>query len=176
MNNQKKELLAASFEELLTYIPFEDITVQNIVDNCQTSRTTFYRCFQDKYEIMDWIYQREADIFFSQFSYDSTIEFISSITKYFYSKKNYFSRIFKYSGQNSFVDFFIKYSIDVCKKRFTAIFGDDVPKEIMDSSKIYVPGVAYFYMHWALDGFKESPEDVTEIIYQTIPEPIKKYL
>ncbi|WP_373842309.1 TetR/AcrR family transcriptional regulator, partial [Limosilactobacillus sp.] len=45
------DILFLSLKDLLLTHSFSEITVQNIVDNCEVSRTTFYRCFKDKYEL-----------------------------------------------------------------------------------------------------------------------------
>ena len=50
-----KEILAESFRELAGSKQVDKITVPDIVENCGYSKTTFYRLFKDKYELMAWI-------------------------------------------------------------------------------------------------------------------------
>lgn len=50
-----KNLLALSFKELIMKMPFEKITVKMITDGADVIRPTFYKHFQDKYEIKDKI-------------------------------------------------------------------------------------------------------------------------
>ena len=47
-----KDLLALSFKELIMKMPFEKITVKMITDGADVIRPTFYKHFQDKYEII----------------------------------------------------------------------------------------------------------------------------
>lgn len=172
-----KRILADSFEELLEEKTFEEITIQAIVENCGASRMTFYRYFKDKYDLVGWIYKEEVDNFRkNHLGLETLDDFIKSITKFIYSKKHFFSEIFKYEGQNSFVSFFNEYSVDICKKQFEKEFGVNIPKEIIDSAEIFCPGVGNFYKLWVLRGFKESPDEITEIIIKNVPTNIKKYM
>ena len=51
-----REILAESFRELAGSRPADKITVPNIIENCGYSKTTFYRLFKDKYDLMAWDY------------------------------------------------------------------------------------------------------------------------
>ena len=51
-----KEILAESFRELAESKSVDKITVPEIVENCGYSKTTFYRLFKDKYDLMAWDY------------------------------------------------------------------------------------------------------------------------
>lgn len=54
-----KDLLALSFKELIMKMPFEKITVKMITDGADVIRPTFYKHFQDKYEILEYIFEKE---------------------------------------------------------------------------------------------------------------------
>ena len=54
-----KDLLALSFKELIMKMPFEKITVKMITDGADVIRPTFYKHFQDKYEILEYILEKE---------------------------------------------------------------------------------------------------------------------
>ena len=54
-----KEILAESFRELTATKPVDKITVPNIIENCGYSKTTFYRLFKDKYDLMAWDYAQK---------------------------------------------------------------------------------------------------------------------
>ena len=58
-----KQILADSFCKLLEKNSIENVSVQNIVDYCGASRTTFYNHFSDKYELMIWIYKEKRSFY-----------------------------------------------------------------------------------------------------------------
>ena len=53
-----KELLADCFRELMLTTPFDKITIKMITDRAGLIRPTFYKHFQDKYEVLEWIFER----------------------------------------------------------------------------------------------------------------------
>ncbi len=56
-----KSILADSIEDLLKRKSFVNIGVQDIVKNCDVSRTAFYNHFKDKYDLVSWIYRRDVN-------------------------------------------------------------------------------------------------------------------
>ena len=56
-----KTILADSIKELLKERSFLNIGVQDIVKNCDVSRTAFYNHFKDKYDLVSWIYRRDVE-------------------------------------------------------------------------------------------------------------------
>ena len=63
-----KEILAASIMELAKTRSVEKITVKEIVQNCGLTPTTFYHHFQDKYQLLAWIYNRKVEALFVETS------------------------------------------------------------------------------------------------------------
>ena len=55
-----KELLADSFHELMLHREFEKITIKNITDQAGVIRPTFYYYFQDKYDVLEYIFCRDV--------------------------------------------------------------------------------------------------------------------
>ena len=49
--------LAKSMKELMKSKPLDKITVTDIVENCDVSRQSFYRLFQDKYDLVNWYFE-----------------------------------------------------------------------------------------------------------------------
>ena len=55
-----KELLADCFKGILATVPFDKITIKMITDRAGLIRPTFYKHFQDKYEVIEWIFKNEV--------------------------------------------------------------------------------------------------------------------
>ena len=45
-------------KELLVHTPVDKITVKQIVDQCDVTRPTFYRHFKDKYDLINWYFDK----------------------------------------------------------------------------------------------------------------------
>lgn len=59
MKTGSKIILANALQALLKEKTFENITVEDILEKSGASRSTFYRHFQDKYSLMNWVYMEE---------------------------------------------------------------------------------------------------------------------
>ena len=58
MNNNIKYKLANAMKECMFSSPVEKITVKEICDTCGVTRQTFYRNFQDKYDLINWYFDK----------------------------------------------------------------------------------------------------------------------
>lgn len=54
-----KKAIAGSLKELMRKKSLEKITVSDIVKNCGLNRQTFYYHFKDKYDLVNWIFNKE---------------------------------------------------------------------------------------------------------------------
>ena len=54
-----KKAIASALKELCRTKPFEKISIADITSVCHLNRQTFYYHFQDKYELLSWIYYYE---------------------------------------------------------------------------------------------------------------------
>ena len=54
-----KDLLAGCLHELMLEASFDKITIKMITDRAGLIRPTFYKHFQDKYEVLEWIFEKD---------------------------------------------------------------------------------------------------------------------
>ncbi len=55
-----KEKIGSAFKKLMIDRPFDSITITDITDACSLNRLTFYYHFQDKYDLMNWIFYKDV--------------------------------------------------------------------------------------------------------------------
>ncbi len=100
-----KRALASALKELMVSRPVEKISVGDICEKCGMNRKSFYYHFQDKYDLVNWIFyseflQRERDA-----QYETAWDFFADICAYFYENRPFYLRAFEIQGQNSFSDY-----------------------------------------------------------------------
>lgn len=169
--------IVKSFDNLLKEKNFNNISVQEIIDNSGVSKSTFYRYFKDKYAIVEFEFANDIKIFDSYIpGYCHTLkEMHKHIFENIYNRRNYYSKIVKIEGQNSFVEMISHIGINV----FFRIYREknlEIPKELKEMTELYCYGFAMLTQSWATQGFKESPEYISKVSYACIPEIIKEYL
>ena len=59
--------------ECMVSSPVEKITVKEICDTCGVTRQTFYRNFQDKYDLINWYFDKILIESFHQMGEGSTV-------------------------------------------------------------------------------------------------------
>ena len=98
-----KELLANCFKDLVLARPFDKITIKTITDRAGLIRPTFYKHFQDKYEVLEWIFQTEAidpayELLKENKIYEAGVSFCRAIE----DNRAFYRKVLKTTGPNSF--------------------------------------------------------------------------
>ena len=97
-----KELLADSFRSLVLTMPFQKISIKMITDGAHVIRPTFYNYFQDKYEVIEFLFDQDIG---------------SKVEVMIENDMEYYHRLFETTGQNCFGEFFSHY----CEQTFFRI-------------------------------------------------------
>ena len=58
--SETKLLMAQALKKLIKDRPFSKITVQDIVDECNINRNTFYYHFENNYDLLYFTYSQEV--------------------------------------------------------------------------------------------------------------------
>lgn len=97
-----KKALSVSFKKLLRIRPIEKITVEDICEDAQVSRRSFYRYFIDKFDLLTWTYNDDF-CRMVEVRKDKTIwDYYPEILEYIHADPKFFLNAFSYEGQNSF--------------------------------------------------------------------------
>lgn len=172
-----QEIMAESLKELLETKSFEKITVQNITDNCQLTRATFYRYFKDKYELMNWIYYNKIQSFLDEnpdiSSWQELINFVASFLK---ENASFFKNIINFKGQNSFEEFLFNYGSTYCINHILNCTNrKSLTTEESICITIYIGGTIKVFFKWLNDGCDISSEEIAKIMSECMPHPLAKY-
>ncbi len=97
-----KYRLAESMKECMKTTPVEEITVRQICEICGVTRQTFYRNFLDKYDLINWYFDKLLTKSFEHMGRGTTV--FDSLEKkftYIQKEKAFFAAAFRYDKQNS---------------------------------------------------------------------------
>ena len=61
MASSTKESLAAALKQMMTVKPIDKITVKDLVEICGVNRQTFYYHFDDVYDLLEWVFEEDAN-------------------------------------------------------------------------------------------------------------------
>lgn len=176
MNHElrNKNILKESFTELLQRQSFKEISVKDIVDNCDVSRSTFYRYFKDKYELMNYFFQSELDVILSNYSDITDWKKVTHETVHFiYHNKVFFKNIIHFKGQNSFLDHIFEKTHFYFISRLNSFYPNaEIPTELVKSVEFYCSGLIFILERWIMNDMKESPDTFCKWAIDFIPMPL----
>lgn len=162
--------LAKSLKKLVIEKPFEKITIKQIADGAGVIRVTFYNHFQDKYDLLAWIVERDifkpVKILLSNLMYRQAMILIFTNMR---KEKEFYTRVEKLTGQNSFSEIVTRCAeeliLDLLHERGVTGSGESFPYMTPEyMARYYANSMCYVLMDWIRSGMETSPEDMS-IIY-----------
>ena len=173
-----KETLADALIRLSAAKPISKITVQDIVDECNTSRRTFYNHFHDKYELINWIYESKTNKILDHLNRTKSFEeCLIEIYTVFLTYKNFFLNASAIAGQNSFADFFYTHTKEYFISYITDHYGREaLTEELLYSIEFNASGQVFLCLKWIRDGMTVPVETMARYNIENVPSSLKKFL
>ena len=158
-----KKKLAGALKELMQNSTFEKITVSDITEKCNMHRQTFYYHFQDRYELLDWIFQKEIiEPFQDNISSDNLQEKFFNLFETMAASKKFYQNALQTSSDDLII-YISKIASDQYMNIFKSISEEnsaDADDAIM--AEFFGYGICGVVMSWALRGMKEPPKAMTQ--------------
>ena len=164
-SNITKKAIANSFKEQMENRPFNKISVTDITDGCGLNRQSFYYHFQDKYDLINWIFETEILIpVANDFSMDKWQEKLLEILNMLEKNHKFYTNAIKYANTE-----FRAYILEVVTEYYKAIVKDmqrSSNKTIAEEDELFISsffayGTAGVFGDWIMGGMKEKPEKLT---------------
>ena len=152
-----KLALANALKELMEDTPFHKISVVDICDKCGMNRKSFYYHFQDKYELVNWIFYHEFIVPHKNADYEVGWELLSDLFTYFYENKAFYKNAMSVEGQNSFREYFGEIFEPVASEYLSDIIPQNGYEEM--TTHYFVDALLIATMTW-LNAKEDIPPDV----------------
>lgn len=157
------ECLEESLVDLMEEKKFSDITVTDIVKRAGISRTSFYKNFKTKEDVLIDITDRKCREMSSQLELSkrktSGDQYSIWIRMFEVVKDNgrFLGSMLRSGMGDMLLDFANDYAIDISEDRSVR----------NQYANVYVSGAVYsLSRHWILTGMKEAPEEMAKILLQ----------
>lgn len=175
---RSKRDLAVALEELLEEKNFDDISITEITSKAMVSKNTFYNNFEDKNELLQFLFRRYADqvheeiekVLLKESSIEDTLyEIDKIIVHFFYNSRLSFEKIVKndksknlYWAMNSFVKNLITETIE----RYPSYFSKSIPVNFV--GYIYSGAISNTIYFMFNDETKIDEDKCVDYIYEII--------
>ena len=155
-----RQQLADSLRELMRVRSFDHITVRDIVDHCGVGRQTFYYYFQDKYDLMNWIYTQETRPYVEQVEAGMDwADGLTEICRLFWREKGFYRSLLREVGPNTLSAFLRELAVDLAMvgiRRLTESRGIDAER-LRFTADFCAIALVGMLNEWAERGMKEDP-------------------
>ena len=170
-NSEKtKKALAQALKDLMQTQPFEKVNVSMICHACGIGRKTFYYHFQDKYHLVQWIFDTEFVEELQKIDQSDQWAWMDCICRCFYEQRGYYGQLLKYTGQNSFRTYFWEFLFSYGKEHHSlghtemayAASREGLEMEEMEQfySQFLNDAIVITIFRWVSHGAKLPPEQL----------------
>ncbi len=178
-----KKAMAEGMKELTKKKSFDKITVSDITEICGLNRQSFYYHFQDKYELVNWIFYNEIiTIVTDNLTYENCVDKVLQLLTKMKSEDYFYTNTLKASVKNEFEEYLNKVVSELFCDIIEKISKDSTLEddEINFIANFYAFGMTGTIISWAQRGMKETPEYITaqieNLAYGTEKFAMSRYL
>lgn len=179
-----KKAIAESFIKLINQMPFDKITVKDIVEDCGVNRNTFYYHYSDIYALLDEVLENETKRVLEEslgdelWSEESWKEAILEACSFALKNKKGLYHIYNSLSRKK-IDTYLyqvvgKIMYEFVKKQSEGI--DVKEEDIQIISDFFKCAFAGMILQWLDNGMKQEPEYIVEKTWSYLHGTTKKML
>lgn len=176
-SEKTKYRLAKAIKELMITKPLDKISVTDIVKVCEITRPTFYRHFQDKYDLVNWYFEKLATESFEQMGVSLSLR--EGLQKKFELMKKedvFFISAFSSQAQNCLIDYDYEYIYQFYKGILKRHGMEQLEDELDFLLRMYCRGSIFMTSEWSQNGMKLSPEKMADYLVDAMPPKLYEIL
>ena len=174
---ETKYALAKAMEECMHTSSVENITVTDIARRCGVTRQTFYRCFLDKYDLVNWYFERLVEQSFQEMGVSLTLrEGLLNKFRFIKAEQSFFACAFGSDDANSLMRYDYEYIYRFYSDIITRKTGAPLDSDTAFLLEMYCRGSIEMTARWAVGGMKRSPEQMVELLIESMPARLESLL
>lgn len=173
-NDITKLKLAYAMRNCMEKATVEDITVRQICQEGQLSRQTFYRCFTDKYDLINWYFDRILNESFQQMGKGKNIQ-ESLILKFDYIQQErlFFKAGFASDKQNNLTEHDFQMIFSFYKNLIYEKSGVPLESVMSDILEMYCHASVYMTVKWIMNGYQLSSGALANVMVEAMPQRLE---
>ena len=164
------------FNKLIENTDFNKISVDMIMQAAGVSRSTFYRYFKDKYEVMNANYKMALDYYIQPQRSKNYRDLCYHLFDYGQRNLKIFRRALESTGFNSLSNFIYEYSYETALK-ITRLNRDGrgfTPAEELQVD-VFCNGICAVYRNIIRQRYQIDSSAAADALYEMMPESLKHY-
>lgn len=165
-----KYRLAAAMKKCMERMPVEKVTVKEIVEECGTTRQTFYRHFLDKYDLINWYFDKILSESFKHMGTGETVyESLVRKFRFIEHERLFFDAAFRYDDQNSLRDHDYRKIHAFYTNMIESRTKEPLSSELNFILEMYCRGSVYMTTRWVSGEIECTPEEMAKRLVEAMP-------
>ena len=176
MINRTLNAIIDGFNRLITETDFHKISVDMIMREAGVSRSTFYRYFKDKYDVMNANYKMALDYYLAPERSSNYRDLCYHLFDYGQRHLKIFRRALESTGFNSLSNFIYEYSYNTALKitRLNRAGAGFTPVEELQVD-VFCNGICAVYRNMVCQRYTIDASAAADALYEMMPESLKHY-
>ena len=170
MAKRTKLWIAAAMKRLLVKKPLDKIRVTEICREAEIERPTFYYHFQDKYDLVAWIFFQDAD--------STDILSVASAAAGMNKMRQemlFYRRAYEDSSQNALWQYMLEYFAERYTRLAKEKLGvDQLDTQLRYSIRLYCYGTVGMTREWILQDNITPAEVIVRMMFASMPERLRQ--
>ncbi len=164
-----KKRIADSLKALLSKMPMEKITVQEIAEQAGVIRPTFYNHFKDKYEVLEYIIRHDMLMPIKPLLINDLMrEGLTLLFSNIKNERDFYDNAVRIEGQNSFESIAVqevtKLLVEIMEEKFKGTMHFKYAWLSRDAvAGYYAQSMIYVVLEWIKRDYIITPHELSEI-------------
>ena len=168
-----KYRLADAMKSCMKKAPVEKITVKEITEECGVTRQTFYRNFQDKYDLINWYFDKLLLESFAQMGDGLTVyEGLTRKFEFIQKERVFFAGAFRSDDHNSLREHDYELILDFYTQLIGRKTGRQPEENILFPLRLYCRGSIDMTVEWIFAPKERTPEQMAALLVSALPMPV----
>ena len=168
-----KYRLAEAMKTCMRTMPVEKITVKEIVQECGTTRQTFYRYFLDKYDLINWYFDKILLESFEHMGEGTTVyEGLCKKFQYLEEEKLFFKAAFRNDQQNCLREHDFRLILAFYTRQIEEKTKEPISENLRFLLEMYCQGSIYMTVQWVLGERKSTPQEMAKALVSAMPSEL----
>lgn len=175
LKDRTKLLLAEAIKDLAKSKDLSEIRVSEICRRCNVDRHTFYYHFQDKYDLVAWIYA-----YMTENSIRQSLGFMGpeeSVLSMEMLQQDivFYQKAFQDASQNPLWKYILEYNIELYEGMLKqSMHVSELSEDIRFSVRYHCYGCLGLSYDWIMQGATSSPKDLVSKMIEHMPPVLKQ--
>lgn len=174
-HDKTRYVFAQAIKDLIKMTSLDKITVTDIVIRSGMTRQTFYRHFKDKYDLVNWYFEKLVLKSFRKMGNGCSLyEALYLKFEFIKNEHSFFKEAFKSNDYNSLVNYDFNCIYDFYRTIFENKLGHQIDKEFDFLLKMYCHGSIDMTVEWILNDMLSDIDEIVKLLIEALPKRMKQ--